>query len=124
MSYDDRRSNTRFSVKVPARIKLQPNALQSFSIEILDISLGGARIQCLKPVIQVGQEVFIELDQDGWKLIAGQVTQLDEVEYIIDEDASSEVKWAKPGEMGTFGIKFKTLTDLQKKLLQKILIKS
>lgn len=124
MTHDDRRTHTRFAVQVPARIKLAPNAQQSFSINILDISLGGARIQCLKPVIQVGQEVFIEIDQDGWKLIAGQVTQIDEIEYIIDEDASSTVQWANHDEIGTFGIKFRNLTASQKALLQKILLSS
>lgn len=122
MSEDDRRTFTRFEVHVPARVKLTPDAKESYPIEILDISLGGARIKCAKPVIKVGQVVYLEVNQEGWKLLAGQVTQLDEIEYLIDEDASSSVQWANHGDIGTFGIKFNKLTDSQIELLQKILI--
>ena len=111
----------RVPVRIPVGVYLKDRPHDVIDAEILDISEGGAFVQCNAP-IALGQEVILEIRFAETKILEGKVIEHEAVKESLPANLpqNSVIRWAKDDEKAGFGIEFLGLKPDKKKFLAKL----
>jgi hypothetical protein len=116
-----KRKLTRYPCSIGATLCVVGNS-QSHQAEVLDVSLGGARVRCNKTVVHIGDRVEIKLAGKASLILKAKVAFAEPLEYLIDEedDESAELRWSD-SSTGVFGVKFLGLGAEEERKLQALM---
>ena len=122
-NYEDRRRFPRYDATIPVRLDFPLAGRPPLEAQILNLSLGGAKIYCEEPLIIVGEQLVIHVPFQELKLGA-KVTSMAETELQIDEAdlETSVVRWVDENEK-TFGVEFTGITTDSLVLLEELVEK-
>jgi len=117
----EKRQYKRFPILIPATMVVtQGNAQKSFEVELRDISLGGAFIHGMVPIV-LGQQVKLKLHWDKMKLLEAKVIDGNRLPKIQSNEQGGMVKWVRGSSSSGFGVEFVNLSEDQKKYIQQLI---
>lgn|SRR3989338_2598961 len=117
----ERRRHRRERVRIPAGIYFK-DSHQYLDAEIIDLSEGGAYIQCNTP-LEIGKEIVLEIRFGESQIVTGTVIQdMKKLETLLDpsDRQASIVRWNKVGNTAGFGVEFIGLSAQRKTFIRTV----
>lgn len=112
---DERRKHKRYPVKISAGIYFPKQPGKVIDAEVLDISVGGAFVNCTE-ALPSGMEVLVELRFGELWTFEGKIVRNDRA--LANLSQPSVVRWTTASSKPGFGIEFQGLDPEKRKDLQ------
>ena len=117
------RKNTRVDISIPVEVTIHTVGGKNFSGEIVNISMGGAFIQCTVPIM-FGEEITFEIKMGDARMLHGKVI---DNETWLKKNAppvvkgKSVVRWARGSQTTGVGVEFTNLSKTEREFLEKLI---
>lgn len=118
----EQRRQPRLQVSIPVGYYPKDRPWEVKYGEILNISSGGAFIQCRSP-IPVGEEVMVEIRFREATFYSAMIVSHDmnsELKGSVGDPQKSKIRWIRKGTTAGMGIEFVDLTPDKKDFLKKL----